>query len=163
MNFNSFRIACLLSILASTAAAQSQPSYNFQRPDPAYTLTQVPDGAVLVHNATGKSWWLLLDKNQRTNHPKVTWLPITRVEDYGAVAKWLRTQDSVRTRSVVDVEIAFARAQLKEARENYGTRHPTVIKLTQDLMSLEKAKRTSEKPKATRNNSSDANTKDGGA
>jgi hypothetical protein len=139
------------AFLCSAAAAQPQPVWDPKRPDPAYTLSRVAGGAVLVHNSSGDAWWLLIEEGEKKDKTKATWLPIDRVENYGAVAKWLLAQEKDSTRSLVDVELAFAKSKLKEARNEYGSRHPVIIELTRDVRSLEKVRKAMAKQRSRKN------------
>jgi hypothetical protein len=153
MNHNKItqRFVCFSTVMSAliwhSALQAQQPDWNPERPDPAYSVNRVADGAILVHNPTGNSWWLHME-TVNGERPRPTWLPISRVEDYGEVVKWLQSNNSHNAR-LVDVEIAFARAELKEARKNYGTRHPKIIALSQDLRALERFKRASDRKKAS--------------
>lgn len=135
----SFQIiaVCVFAFLVVSDRTQAQPpNFNPDRPDPNYTLVKMADGAVLTNKLSGRSWWLFVESGGKDKKPKATWLPINRVEDYAAAAKWLRANRRQSTEPVLDIEIAFAKKKLKQAKADYGARHPEVIKIAQDLRAL---------------------------
>jgi hypothetical protein len=101
----------------------------------AYTVTSTGNGAILVNVRTGQSWWLYLPVDQ----DRPVWLPISRFNDYQQAAEWLATQAVAgKARPAVEVQLAFAIAELKRLQSEYGTRHPQVIRVRDSIRALQK-------------------------
>ena len=133
----------LVSLAASSGYAQRTidvgPDFDPARPDPNYEITRVAEGMVLTNKVSGQSWWLFVEparKGAKDKKPNIMWLPVSRVDDYAAVAKWLRGNRRRSTERVLQVEVAFAKKQLQIARKEYGSRHPIVVKLADDMKAL---------------------------
>ena len=131
----------------SQALAQQPIDFDPSRPDPNYEITRIAEGIVLTNKVSGQSWWLFVEPGNpkakpgtRARLPRTIWLPVSRAEDYGVVAKWLRANRRPSTERVLEAELAFARKQLRMAQNEYGSRHPIVVKLAQDVQALMKEK-----------------------
>ena len=130
-------------LFAGLATAQQPIDFDPTRPNPNYEVTRIAEGIVLTNKVSGQSWWLFVEPansdakgGPRAGRPSMIWLPVSRAEDYAAVAKWLRANQRPSTERVLQVEIAFAKKQLRIAQSEYGSRHPTVLKLAQDVQAL---------------------------
>ena len=143
----------LVMLAASSVFAQrpinEQPEFDPARPDPNYEITRIAEGMVLTNKVSGQSWWLFVEEaNKGSNDkPNIMWLPVSRADDYGAVAKWLRGNRRPSTERVLQVEVAFAKKQLQLAKKEYGSRHPIVVKLADDVQALLKEEKAVKKRK----------------
>lgn len=144
----------LVMLAASSVFSQrtidDQPDFDPSRPDPNYEITRIAEGMVLTNKVSGQSWWLFVEpakKGSKDSKPNIMWLPVSRADDYGAVAKWLRGNRRPSTERVLQVEVAFAKKQLQLAKKEYGSRHPIVVKLADDVQALLKEEKAVKKRK----------------
>jgi len=131
-------VAALVWALTSSAQGPRLPRPGSGKKLPAvFTVTPAAGSAILVNSRTGQSWWLFVNDVDRP-----AWLPISRFDDYQQAAEWLVTHASAGdAKPAVDVQLAFAKAELKKLRSEYGSRHPKVTKLRDSIRALDKLAR----------------------